>query len=251
MSSWLSNRLGLHINLRPLAAPAGAILGSMLLPGIGTALGAGLGAGAAKTADNLFHHDSIGHALGQGVLNGGAAYLGAGGLSKLKSIFDGSGDAASAAGSVAQSGVPGGGAGAFTPSSAASAGDGFQSAIPDSALYGKTAFPGSSPSLVSRLGSGAASVGRFAQQNPLAAAMGLQGVGNIAQAGSENAYRKAQTHAIDLSNQQSQYEQEAKKRRDAAIAPLLALFQGQVQQLQQHPYQIGANPYTSQSTRVG
>lgn len=235
--------------MRPLAAPAGAILGSMLLPGIGTALGAGLGAGAAKTADNLFHHDSIGHALGQGVLNGGAAYLGAGGLSKLKSIFDGSGDAASAAGSVAQSGVPGGSMPGvqFAPSS----GVGSMIQGPGAASMSGNLAEGSSPSFLSRLGSGAASVGRFAQQNPTAAAMGLQGVGNIAQAGSENAYRKAQTHAIDLSNQQSQYEQEAKKRRDAAIAPLLALFQGQVQQLQQHPYQIGANPYTSQSTRVG
>lgn len=75
--SWLSQKTGVHLNLRPLAPVAGGILGSILLPGVGTALGTAIGAGAAGTADSLAHRENIGQALGHGALDAGLAYGGA------------------------------------------------------------------------------------------------------------------------------------------------------------------------------
>lgn len=71
LGSWLHTHLGVpEVNLRPYASTIGGIAGGALFGPAGAALGAGL----FKTGDNLAHHDSLGHALGQGVLNAGLAY---------------------------------------------------------------------------------------------------------------------------------------------------------------------------------
>jgi hypothetical protein len=74
MSSWLSKRTGIHINLRPLAPVAGGILGTLLLPGVGTALGASLGAGAGRAVDDLAHGSNIGDSLKHGAITGAETY---------------------------------------------------------------------------------------------------------------------------------------------------------------------------------
>lgn len=188
-----------------------------------------IGAGLAKTGDNLAHGDSFGHALGQGALNAGIAGIGAGGLQALRGAFGGGAGAADAV------------TGAFTPGSEAGAGTagGYLSQAPiNAADSGGGSFLGSAAS-------GAKDVGSWIGSHPQAVGMGLQGVGQIAQSGSENALRREQARSLDLNNQSDQYAIEAKKKRDAALAPLLASFQGQAQQYANKPYQIAPNPYTT------
>lgn len=243
--SWLADRLGVHVNLRPYAAAAGGLIGGTLgsvVPGLGTALGAGLGAGLFKTADNKLHGDSWTHALGQGALNGGIGYLGAGGLGKLRAAFGGGGEAA----------------GAFAPSSSAVApsmaggigGDvmgagtlGGGSGAAGSFVSG--ANPGGGSSFLSGLGGAAKSAGSWLGAHPSAVSGGLQGLGEIGQMDSTNALRRAQASQLGAETAQAQQEMEAKKRRDAALAPLWAAFAGQMAHQQANPYQIAANPYSS------
>lgn len=227
--SWLSDRLGIHVNLRPLAPVAGGILGGM----IGGPGGAALGAGLFKTADNKAHGDSWGHALGQGALNAGGAYLASGGLSQLRNLFGGSEAGASAAGSF----TPGAGYD-FTPGSAPSVGasplTGGSGPAGSFVSGAATGGGGAGDSFLGGLGAGAKKVGSWAAEHPNAAAGALQGVGALAGAGAQNAQTKAQTRAIDLANQSNEYEMNAKKRRDAALAPLYKLFQGDVSNWQAH-----------------
>lgn len=202
-----------------MAAPAGYLAGGLL----GGQAGAALGAGTAKFLDNKLHGDSWTHSLGQGALNAGIYGIGGPALGHLKEAFGG----AKAAGDVA---------GAFTPSSAAGLGSGELGAGAADAAYGSAAGGGG-------FLSGTKSAGSWLASHPQAVSGALQGAGQIGQMGSENAMRKAQTTSIDLNNQQSQYEMEAKKRRDAALAPLLAAFQGMIQSQMAHPSQVAKNPY--------
>lgn len=222
--SWLSDRLGVHLNLRPLAAPAGGIIGGLL----GGPAGAALGAGLFKAGDNLAHGDSVGHSLGQGALNAGIAGIGAGGLQALRGAFGGGAGAADAV------------TGAFTPGSEVGAG-----LSQDAITGGVSGAQGGGSSFLGNVAGGAKDVGSWIGSHPQAVGMGLQGVGQIAQSGSENALRREQARSLDLNNQSDQYAIDAKKKRDAALAPLLASFQGQAQQYANKPYQIAPNPYTT------
>lgn len=210
--SWLSDRLGIHLNLRPLAAPAGYLAGGLL----GGQVGAGIGAGLAKFADNKLHGDSWTHSLEQGALNGAAYGVGGPALGHLKEAFGG----ANAAG-----GTPG----AFMPSSSAPFEFGDEAA-------GAATGGGGGGSFLGSVGTGAKNAGSWIASHPNAVGGALQGAGQIGAMGSENAMRKAQTTAIDQQNSQSQYELEAKKKRDAALAPLIQALMGQAQNGLANPY---------------
>lgn len=232
LSNWLADRLGIHLNLRPLAAPAGAIVGGLL----GGPAGAALGAGLMKTGDNLAHGDSVGHAIGQGALNAGIAGIGAGGLQELRGAFSGGGAAADATG-------------AFTPSSAVGAATG---AAADTApgswsplTAGAQAAPSGGTSMLGSIGGGIKDTASWLASHPQAPGMALQGAGQIATSGSQNALLRAQAMSANLNNQNEQYAQAAKKARDAALAPLIASFQGQAQKYATNPYPIAPNPYTT------
>lgn len=226
--SWLADRLGIHVNLRPLAPVAGGILGGI----VGGPAGAAWGAGLARGIDDKAHGASWKDSLRSGAKTGLITYAGGKGLEKLRSAFGG----AAAAGE-------------FTPSSSAPL-----DAAEDLSGVARPAFgPGASSapsgggggsSFLSGVGSAAKGIGRFAQQNPQATGMALQGLGSIGTMGSENAQRRAQTRALELQNQGGEYDLEAKRRRDAALAPLMALFQGQMQQRMSNPYQVPKNPYS-------
>lgn len=227
MSSWLANRLGIHLNLRPLAPIAGGVLGGI----VGGPAGAAWGAGLARGLDDKAHGSSWQDSLKHGATTGVLTYAGGKGLEKLRSAFGGA--------------QPG-----FTPSSSAPIDpaenlSGVGSSGPAFGAGGATPTPsvGGGGSGFS-LGSAVKGIGSFAQKNPQATGLALQGLGNLGTMGSENAYRRAQTHALDLNNQGSEYELEAKKRRDAALAPLMALMQGQLQQRMNTPYQVAKNPYS-------
>jgi hypothetical protein len=220
--SWLANRLGIHLNLRPLAAPAGALIGGLL----GGPVGAGIGAGLFKTADNKAHGDSWTHALGQGALNGVGYGVGTAGLDKLRSAFT--------PGSMA-------GASGTAPSAFTSGVDtGTGGWVADGANAAARAVPQGGSSLLSAVGNGAKTAGSWLAAHPSAVSGTLQGVGQIGSMESENAFRKAQADALKTNTAQSQYDLEIKKRRDAALAPLLAAFQGNLQR----PYSVAANPYS-------
>lgn len=79
--SWLSDRTGIHINLKPVAPAIGAIIGSAV-PGVGTALGAGLG----RTLSGLGNGESVGKAALGGVLAGGGASVLGGLASKVPGV---------------------------------------------------------------------------------------------------------------------------------------------------------------------
>lgn len=172
-----------------------------------------LGAGIAKTADNKLHGDSWSHALGQGALNAGLTGIGGAGLGALKSAFGGANAAGEAAGS-------------FVPSSSAP----FE--------FGEDAVSsgGGGGGFLSSLGAGAKNTGSWLASHPGAVSGTLQGAGQLGTMGAENAQRKAQTTAIDLNNQQTQYDMESKKRRDAALAPLIQALMGQEQSRLANPY---------------
>jgi hypothetical protein len=198
--SWLSDRTGIHLNLRPLAAPIGAIAGGLL----GGPAGAALGAGLFKTGDNLAHHDSLGHAVGQGVLNGALAYGGGKALESLR--------------------------GAFAPSSA------VQQAG-DLMANGSTAASGSGG-----FGGTVRSAGAFLKENPMAASMGLQAAGNLSTAGAQNDLARAQAHRLDAENSDADYELSRKRARDAALDPIRQMLLGQFANPTKRV--IAPNPYT-------
>jgi len=163
--SWLSKHTGIHLNLRPLAPVAGGILGSLLLPGVGTAFGASLGAGAGRSVDDLAHGSNIGDSLKQGLITGGETY-GAGKVLGALGYGGGGGYGRDAANQVSSTAADG----PFD--------------VHDLGLPG--AAPAAGPSAAVQ----AAGVGAGAQATPKAgmsladkfaiASMGLQGLGGIA-----------------------------------------------------------------------
>jgi hypothetical protein len=212
--SWLSDRLGVHVNLRPLASVAGGVVGNMLLPGIGGYLGAGLG----KMGDNLAHGDSFGHALGQGALHGGAAY----GLGALKDAFAPSSAAgAASAGQVAQQGARQGAEGAAGGMANITAAN-LPQMTPPPSMGGGSSFLGS-------LGSAAKSVGNFAKDNPNAIGAGLQGLGQISGMDGEARLNRARADQIEFENEQQ-------RARSQAMLPLLQALTGNRQPVARNPY---------------
>ncbi len=209
--SWLSDRLGIHLNLRPLAAPAGAVVGGIF----GGAPGAALGAGLAKTADNKLHGDSWGHALGQGALNAAGYGLGAEFAPQFFPGLKGAGGAASGAGATAaDAGIP------DTPMLGSGAAESF---APSSASLGSTAAPSQSSALLSGL-KGAGSV---LKDNPLVAGQVASGVLNARQ-GSQQ---------LDFEKQQYNDEQERRKRIAQILGPIY-------QQMMAGRTPVAPNPYS-------
>lgn len=191
----------------------------MLGGALGGPLGAALGAGLFKTADNKAHGDSWGHAIGQGALNAGGAYLGSGGISQLKNAFGGGGFVPGSAPLAGVSGVP-------------SAGGPWQAAA--SAAGGGGGSGGSS--LLSGIGSAAKGVGSFVAEHPNAVGQGLQGLGQISQQGGMNDLRRAQTDQINQETATSKAALDAQKQRAASLMALFQAFGAQ------NPGGIGAMP---------
>lgn len=190
MSSWLAKRTGIHLNLRPLARPFGAVAGGLLGGPAGAALGAGLMGGA----DNLGHGGNIGSALKDAAISGGTTYAGAKLLPMIAGKLGyGGGDGAAAAG-----GAPGGGA----PTAAPAIEQGFDRASDVGGMGGYTsstaALPAPSGNLASRALS---SVGGFIKQNPTAS---LNAAGTVASSyantAGQNADRRLYRDQIMRSN---------------------------------------------------
>jgi hypothetical protein len=97
---------------------------------------------------------------------------------------------------------------------------------------------GGGPGLLSQLGGALGKVGGFAESHPHAIEMGLGALDT-----SKRDYLKAQTDALTQNTGMNAEQWALQKRRQDALAPLLAAFAGQLQTMQQHPYQIASNPY--------
>lgn len=204
---------------------------SFLIPGVGPLAAAGLGAAGSALGRGIQHGSNLGNILKQGAEGGAMAYGGAQGMNALKAAFT---PGSSAAGTVAQS-MPGM---SVTPSATA------PMAIqgPGSAALNMTQGLGQAPSLMSRVGSAANGLGSFVKNNPTAAAMGLQGLGQMGSMGSENAYRNAQTDALKQNTNLSKEQYDQQLRRQAAMEPLLRALMGNVQGMSQ-PGAVAPNPY--------
>lgn len=226
--SWLSDRTGIHLNLRPLAPIAGAAIGSVI-PGLGTAWGAGLGRGL----DDLAHGDSVGQSLKEGALAGGTSYLGGKALAQLRSAFSpGSGTGAGAAAAPGeapiQAAAPVTQAPIAPPADAPIMGEpGWPGASAMSALGGQRPDGGA----MSSLGHAFGSIGKFAADHPNAIGQGLQGLGGIAGSSSENRLRNAQAAQLQ---QQTLMADEQRKRdlaRAQAFGPLAQQLMGNLQNI--------------------
>lgn len=241
MSNFLANATGIHISpsrsyfnrdqfgnaLKNVAPAAG------LIPGVGAGLGALLGGVGSALGRGVQHGANFGDILKQGA--SGAAIGAAGGqltqghgLAGLKSRFGGGFSPGS------------------SPSTTQGAFNGYTSNGNGSwAATGSVGAPGTpapGESLASKIGSGLSGVAGFAKDNPTAIGMGLQGIGNIAGAGAENRLKNAQAGSLEEQTQVAQAEQEAAKRRAAALAPFLQSLMGQMGQIGAGTF--SKNPYT-------
>jgi hypothetical protein len=163
----------------------------------------------------------LGNIVRQGAQGGAMAYGGAQGM-----------NTGTAAGSL-----PGQAASSAAPGSVSVGG--VSMAAPQAAAMPSLGSPAAS-SMLSQLGHGAASAasnfGSFAKANPMAIGAGLQGLGSMSQSGSENRLRNAQAGQLE---QNTAFEADMKKRREAALAPLYQAFLGQQQGVARNPY----NPF--------
>jgi hypothetical protein len=212
-SAWTRNRGAIGNALKNFAPVAGALtggLGGLAIGGLGSALGRGIQPGA-----------KFGDIAKQGISGGSIAYSGSKALGGLKGLFaPGSSAAGTAAGSVA--GTP-----PLPPGAeelASLGGGDIASAQP----------------LLSKIGHAASSVGSFANKNPMAAAMALQGVGSAMNAPSEGRYRDAQTRALEAQVAESEEERARRKRLEDAMEPLRQML---VAQMNQPRMGIAPNPY--------
>jgi uncharacterized protein YejL (UPF0352 family) len=212
MSNWLADRLGVHLNLRPLAPIAGAIVGNALLPGIG---GAALGAGLGRFADGVGNNEGFGQAAKAGVVTGGATYAGGKGLEALR--------------------------GAFAPSSIGEQAGAV--AAPGSGVTGADIAPTSSAGGGFSFGNVARSVGSFLDKHPGAVSMGLQGLGNIATAGAQNDLARAQVRHLASADDAADYDLQLRRNRDANLEPIRQALAGQLSALRANKYGIAPNPY--------
>jgi hypothetical protein len=216
MSNWLANATGVHIsphrsyinrdqmgNALKNIAPA-----AFLIPGIGTAAAMGLGGLGSAFGRGIQHGANIGNILGQGLSGAAIAGGGAQGMNALR--------------------------GAFAPSSVTAAPSGFASA-PGGGWQAIGAQAGDSgPGLASSFGQGlghaASGVAHFAKEYPMAVSGGLQGIGAIANSGSENRLRNAQADAMQRQADESDYEFQQRKARDLALEPLRRALAAQIGQ---------------------
>jgi hypothetical protein len=202
---------------------------AFLIPGLGPMAAAGLGAAGSALGRGIQHGANIGDILKQGAQGGAEAYGGAQGMNALKAAFAPS---SSAAGTVA-SGVPGaagaggpGGASNFLASQynpAVNVG-GISMAAPQAAALPSAATGGGS-----MFSDAARGVGSFLKANPMAVGQGLQGLGQMSQANSENRLRNAQAGITEQ-------ELAAMKNRTAALQPLYQALLGQQQGVRPNPY---------------
>lgn len=117
---------------------------------------------------------------------------------------------------------------------------------PTSALDAIEPLPGGdiagARSLGSKLLDPVRAVGNFAKDNATAVGLGLQGAGELVGAGSENRLRNAEAAALERRADETLYDFEQRKRRDAQLAPLWsALGQTVGSRISAPP--IAANPY--------
>lgn len=222
--SWLS-KLGQDLGIRLDSHTLGNLLKNVspaaaLIPGVGPFAAAGLAAAGSMAGDAL-RGKSPG--LGSAIENAGLSY-GAG------SLLSGLGSAG-AAGSVAPGGI--------TPPSTVTLG-GVSLPAPSAAALPSAASPatpqGFLSSALGKAGNAADKIGNFVEKNPTAAAMGLQGIGNIASAGARN--RLANTQA-----DQAEYDLEAEKRRNQYLSQYLNQYGGLGGN-----FTPASNPYTGRAT---
>ncbi len=241
--SWLS-QLGKDLGIRIDSHTLGNVLKNVspvaaLIPGVGPLAAAGIAAGASALGD-----------LGRGKSPGIASALENAGLGYgASSLLGGLGGAApagapgvqSAAGSVA----PGATAGVTPPSTVTIGGVSLPApsaaAMPAGPSWAQSlAGAGSPQGVLSRAlsdaGSAAKGLGSFVEKNPTAAAMGLQGIGNLATAGARN--RLANTQA-----DQAEYDLESQKRRNQYLSQYLNQYGGLGGN-----FTPASNPYTGRAT---
>lgn len=215
MANWLSkafqrNRSWLGNALKNFAPVAGALtggLGGIAIGGLGSALGRGVQKGA-----------SLGNIVGQGVSGAGMAYGGSKALGALKSAFA----PGSSAASVMQSG-----------------GEVALDGADDIAGVQGGNIAATRP-VAARAGSAARGAGIFLKDNPMAAAMALQGVGDLSTAGTQNDMARAQIDAIRSQTAESEEERARRRRMEEALEPLRLSLLGQLQGTQRS---VPANPY--------
>ena len=220
MSSWLSKRLGVHINFRPLVRPAAAIAGGLF----GGPLGASLASGLAGAADDLGHGKNLGQAAVGGLKTGALTYAGAKLLPAIAGKLGMGDDAASSGSDV-------GGGGGVTPA-------GAETAMPPAArgtvnIGGFTApapvaaeIPSSSAALPSPEGNLAQralkSVGGFVKQNPVAS-INAAGTALSTYANASGANADRRLYRDQLMRQNALEDEERKRRQSIGTAWLQSM----------------------------
>ena len=233
-SFWDHNRSFLGNALKNVAPAA------FLIPGVGPLAAAGIAGAGSALGRGIQKGANIGDILKQGVTGAGQAYLGGqltGGqgqsLAKLKSLFStgGSGSpAAEASRSLAR--MPGV---QFTPSSAVVQGPGSAAASTSgpraasaSAVPAQRPRPPRPASPGLRRSSPRRSNSR--KDNPMAAALGLQGAGAARSSlPAENRLKAAQQQQLELQNQAERDDMDRQAARDKALEPLWKLLQAQLE----------------------
>lgn len=240
--TWKHNRGWAGNALKNFAPVAGAVFGGPLGGGLIGGLGSMVGRGIQKGAN-------FGNVLKQGASGASIAAGGHSALKGLRGLFTPSS-------SVAQSIAPdmgmepgqriadiGGGGGAAPTLQPITAGRG---GVPDAIGPYRGYLPppatGAEPSLLSRVGGKISGAAHWADEHPMAAAMGLQGVGNIADAGAENDMHRAQTRAIESETAAAEEERKRRQRMEEALEPLRQALVGQ---LSRGGAVIPPNPYYS------
>lgn len=189
-----------------------------------TPLGALGAAGVSATGDLIRGKRNL-RDIATGALTNASLGVGARGLARHAGFVGGGGASptATAAGGDATAVAPAGG------DALAAAPDLTPAGIPTSAV---PAVPTASPSYLNRV---AGSTGRFIEHNPTAVAMGLQSLGNLATAGTENRMNEAQARLLE-----SQVTETADQRRRREAQD--RFFNNG--QLSLAPMDVRANPYT-------
>lgn len=226
---WIGDRTGLHVGhaLQQAGHAVGGVLDNKWTKG---------GLAAALAASGVGTPMAMMLMGGEGLL-GGALHEGGGLRDAVSSGVKGAGYGALAgsAGQALRS--------AFAPSSAGasfgagSASPGAAEAFSGPGMMTAPAASGASSAAGGGLASTLKTIGGFAKDNPNAIGMGLQGVGGLASAGSENALRHAQADQLAAQTRSMQNEEEEKKRRAAALQPLLAALMGNMGK------PVAPNPY--------
>ncbi len=155
--------------------------------------------------------------------------------------------------SIGQSLLSSGGSGGATVTSAGGAVPPPAPVIPPSASAGAVLAGLESGNIVASRGalsrvadagrSAASSVGKFVEKNPAASAMALQGVGDLASSGSESRMNDAQADILEQRADETRYDFEQRKRREAAMAPIWSslgsTIGGNYSQVAKNPYAVG------------